>query len=190
MSAAHPILARTPLGELAPKRRRLVLAGTGMLLLGLAAPIFPLAATLAIGFIAGWLLWLAGAITLGFSLLLIPGRLRLIAVLSSLFIVAVGVLLTLRPTLGALATAVLLGAVFIVDGSLQAVLALRLRPAGPWRAMLASAFASLAAAALFFTGWPERSPQAVGLLLALAFLTTGGGFVVLGLGGRSARPSA
>lgn len=187
MSAAHTLLSRTPLGELAPKRRRLVLAGAGMLLLGLAAPTFPLAATLAVGFMAGWLLWLAGAITFGFSMMLLPGRLRLVSVLASLFIIAVGVLLTARPTLGALATAVLLGAVFIVDGSLQAVLALRLRPAGPWRAVLASAFASLAAAALFFTGWPERSPQAVGLLLALAFLTTGGGFMVLGLAGRTPR---
>ena len=180
MTAAPPTSMPTPFGPLELKRRPLLVAGAGMVLLGLAAPVFPLA-TVVVGFAAGWLLWLGGAVMLGFSLLLAPGRLRLVSIFASLFITAAGVLLTFRPTLGALATAVLLAAAFIIDGSVQTALALRLRPLGAWRVMLASAFASLVAGALLATGWPERSPETVGLLLGLAFVTTGAGFLAVGL---------
>lgn len=185
MTTPSPAL-HTPFGALELKRRPLLVAGAGMLVLGLAAPVYPLA-TLVVGVVAGWLLWLGGAVMLGFSLLLAPGRLRLVSILSSLLLVAAGVALTFRPTLGALATAALLAAVFIVDGSVQTALALKLRPLGAWRVMLASAFASLVAGALLATGWPERSPQAVGLLLGLAFVTTGAGFIALATAHRPPR---
>jgi len=76
---------------------------------------------------------------------------------------------------------VLLAAVFVVDGSFQVALALHLRPVKAWRWVLASAFASLVAAALLAAGAPERSQATLGLVLGLAFATTGAALLAIGL---------
>lgn len=167
---------------LGPRRRRLLLAaGLAMAALGAVAPFFPAATSLAVGATAGWLLWFAGALTLGFAILLSSSRLYLSGILAGLIMTGAGMLLTFWPTLGAMATAILVTAVFIVDGSFQVALALKLRPVAAWRWVLASAVASLLAAVLMATRLPERSTLGLGLLLALAFLTTGLGLIVLAL---------
>jgi len=170
-----------PFGPLQARRRHLLAAGVAMTLLGVTAPFFPREASLAVGAAAGWLVWLSGAVMLGLSLLMLPSWLYLSGIVASLFITGVGMVLTFRPETGALATAVLLAAVFIVDGSLQVVLALKLRPVKAWRWVLASAFASLVAAGLIALGVPERSTASIGLLLGLAFVTTGLGLLAVGL---------
>ena len=107
-------------------------------------------------------------------------------------------LLTFRPATGALALAILLAAVFVVDGSFQVALALKLRPVKAWRWVLASAFASLIAAALTAGGALEGVPTDVGTVIALAFVTTGLGLLAVAATrpttgppahGRVARPS-
>lgn len=181
MTAAPAAETHHPFGPLHARRRHLMTAGLAMTLLGVAAPFFPREASLAVGAAAGWLVWLAGAVMLGLSLLMLPSWLYLSGIVASLFITGVGMVLTFRPETGALATAILLAAVFIVDGSLQVVLALKLRPVRAWRWVLASAFASLVAAGLIALGVPERSTTSIGLLLGLAFVTTGLGLLAVGL---------
>ncbi|WP_374470030.1 DUF308 domain-containing protein [Phenylobacterium sp.] len=170
-----------PFGPVRLRRGQLLAAGVAMTLLGAAAPLFPREATLAVGAAAGWLVWLAGAVLLGVSLLLLPKWLYLTGVVASLFITGVGVYLTFQPATGALAAALLLAAVFVADGSLELAMALRLRPLKAWRWMLASALASLVAAGLIGLGLPERSTASIGLLLGLAFVTTGLGLVAVAL---------
>lgn len=179
-------------------QRRLAVAGAAMLLLGILAPVFPTLLSVAAGVAAGWLLWFAGAVMLGLSLLILPSWLRLGGVVASFFAVGAGMLLTFRPTTGALALAVLLAAVFVVDGSFQVALALKLRPVRAWRWVLASAFASLIAAALTAGGALEGAPPDVGTVIALAFVTTGLGLLAVAAArptggpqahGRVARPS-
>jgi uncharacterized membrane protein HdeD (DUF308 family) len=156
-------------------------AGIGMILLAAAALTFPTEATLAVGAVGGWLLWLAGALMLGVALVMFTGRLRLFGVAASLSAVGLGVYLVLHPGAGALATALLLAAALIVDGSFQLAAALHLRPLQAWRWLLASSGTSLVAASLLAAGLPTRTRDAVVVLLCAALATTGAALVATSL---------
>jgi uncharacterized membrane protein HdeD (DUF308 family) len=185
MTAADAMELRA-LVHLHPDRRRPALTvGVGMILLALAAVTFPAATTLVVGAAGGWLLWLAGALMLGVAVLMFGGWLRLLGMAAALSAVGLGIYLTLHPMVGALATALILAAALVVDGSFQIAAALHLRPLAAWRWLLASAITSLAAAGLLATGMPERTPQAIAGLLCLAFVTTGAALVALSV----ARPA-
>lgn len=160
--------------NLHPDRRRPALAvGVGMILLAAAAVAFPAETALVVGAAGGWLLWLAGALMLGVALVMFTGWLRLLGVAAALSAVGLGIYLTLHPTVGALATALMLAAALIMDGSFQLAAALHLRPLRAWRWLLASALTSLSAAGLLALGLPARSPEAIAALLGAAFVTTG-----------------
>lgn len=179
MTAADAMELRA-LVHLHPDRRRPALAvGIGMILLALAAVGFPAATTVLVGAAGGWLLWLAGALMLGVALLIFGGWLRLLGSGAALLAIGLGVYLTLHPTVGAFATALVLAAALVMDGSFQVAAALHLRPLAAWRWLLASAVTSLAAAGFLASGLPERTPQAIAGLLGLAFVTTGVALVVV-----------
>lgn len=168
--------------HLHPDRRRPALAaGAGMLILAVAAILFPAAAIRVIGAASGWLLWFAGALMLGVGLLTFSGALRGLAIGAALAAVGLGAFLTFNPTVGALATALVLAAALVADGSFQLAAALHLRPLAAWRWLLASAATSLVAALLLATGLPVRSPNAVAILLAAAFASTGLALIATGL---------
>ena len=161
--------------------RRTLAAGLGLLILGFAAPILPDHTALLLGATAGWLLWMAGALMLGFSLLVLSRSLKVAGIAAALVALVCGVYLTFHPTTGALATALLLAGALIVDGSFQLALALRLRPFQAWRWMIGSALASLIAAAFLAAGFPTRSPEVIATMLAAAFVSSGLALVVLSL---------
>lgn len=155
-------------------------AGLGMILLAVAAIAFPAETALVVGGVGGWLLWFAAALMLGAALLTFAGVLRWLGAAAALAAVGLGAYLTFHPTVGALATALVLAGALVMDGSFQLAAALHLRPLKAWRWLLASAVTSLAAAALMATGWPEQTPHAVAILLAAAFATTGAALIATG----------
>lgn len=164
--------------HLHPDRRRPALAaGIGMLLLAVAAIAFPVETALVVGVAGGWLLWLAGALMLAVALVMFTGWLRWLGVAAALGAIVLGLYLTLNPAAGALATAMVLAAALVMDGSFQLAAALHLRPLAAWRWLLASAATSLAAAGMLASGAPARSPEAVSVLLFAAFATTGAALV-------------
>jgi uncharacterized membrane protein HdeD (DUF308 family) len=171
-------------------RRRVLAAGAGLLILGAAAPVLPGQAAFLLGAAAGWLLWLAGALMLGFSLLVLGPRLKAAGIAAALAGVVCGVYLTFNPTTGALATAMLLAAALIMDGSFQLALAWRLRPFRIWRWMIGSSLASLLAAAFLAAGFPSRSPEVITSMLAVAFISSGVALVALGLSRPQAGPAS
>jgi uncharacterized membrane protein HdeD (DUF308 family) len=177
MTAADAMEFRA-LANLHPDRRRPALAvGAGMILLAGGALAFPAQTAVLVGAAGGWLLWLAGALMLGAALLMFNGWLRGSGVAAALIAVGLGAYLTFHPMAGALATALMLAAALVMDGSFQLAAALHLRPLAAWRWLLASAITSLASAALLATGLPERTPHAVAILLSVAFATSGAALV-------------
>lgn len=168
--------------HLHPDRRRPALAGgLGMMLLAVAAIAFPSETALVVGAAGGWLLWLAGALMLAVALVTFTSWLRVLGAVAALSAVGLGFYLTLHPAAGALATAMVLAAALVMDGSFQFAAALHLRPLSAWRWLLASAVTSLAAAGMLASSAPARSPQAVALLLFAAFATTGAALVATSL---------
>jgi len=150
--------------------RRALLArlGGGLIAAAAATAASPLVSPMVIGAAAGWLLWLAGALMIGVSLLVGARRSIRISLLASLVAVAGGGFLLLHPTAGALAVSLLVAAVLIVDGALELALALDLRPLRVWRWLIASAMASGLAMAVLSGAAAGRSGLAWALSAALA----------------------
>jgi uncharacterized membrane protein HdeD (DUF308 family) len=160
------------------KRSIVLWSGWGLAILGLAAMVAPKVGHLIIGVLAGWLLWLAGAVMLAVSLVV---RVRPFAagVVSGLAAIAAGIFLLFNPTVGALAVTILAAAVFIVDGAFQLALALDLRPLKAWRWVLASALASGLAALVMGLGLPKDSPPTFGLIAGFAVWSSGVALIAL-----------
>jgi len=172
---AHELRA---LLHLHPDRRRpALLAGIAMIGLAAAALAFPTETALFVGAAGGWLLWLAGAVMLGASLVMFTGRLRVGGAVAALAAIGLGVYLLLHPGSGALAVTLLLAAALVIDGSFQLAAALHLRPLAAWRWLLASSGTSLVAASLLAAGLPTRTRDAVVVLLCAALATTGAALV-------------
>lgn len=172
--------------QLKTRPGRLFWLGCSLAVIGSAAMVWPQLAHLVIGGFAGWLLWLAGALMLGASLLMTGAKSFWPGVVSSLVAVAAGVFLLFNPAAGAIAVTLLVAAAFIVDGAFQLALALELRPLKIWRWILSSAMASVVAALMLAGGVFQGSTPAFGLMAGIAVLTTGLAFMALGDAARKA----
>lgn len=187
-SASHRRLT----ARLLAKRRALFWTGATLALAGVATVAYPAVSTVVVGAVAGWLLWFAGAMMILVSMIVgQPGSL-FGAVLAGLTAIAGGAFLLFNPHAGALAAAVLVAAVLIIDGAYELALALDLRPLAAWRWVLASALASGMAGVIVAAGAAIWSAGALSLILGLAFASSGIALIALSLAGRdqSVRPPA
>lgn len=123
-------------------RRPVTWTGVLLILAGAMVVALPEIGSLIVGAVAGWLLWLVGAAMLLVSFLVMTGRSLWAGVLTSVVAVAGGALLFFNPGAGAVAAALLIAAVLMLDGACELALALDLRPIGVWRWVLASSIAS------------------------------------------------
>ncbi len=147
--------------------------GLVMVVLGLAAILFPIFATLAATALTGWLLLLFGLFALygGFS---IHGTGPFFgAVLLGLLALGAGFFLIFSPLAGAVALTLLVGVIFMLQGAFELVFAMEMRPFQAWGGMLISGVASIVVALIIIAGWPRISLIALGILLGVNFLTTG-----------------
>ncbi|HEV2300440.1 MAG TPA: DUF308 domain-containing protein [Stellaceae bacterium] len=174
-------------GRLRAASGRLLWLGLALVVLGLAAILFPMVSTLVATLLVGWVLLIAG----GFGLL---GSFQIHgtgpffgALLIALLSIAAGLFLLFNPLAGALALTLVLGVIFVLQGASEIAFAVEMRPHGAWVGMLLSGLASLAMAALIAAGWPGISAIALGILLGVNFVSTGLGYIFVS---RMLRPIA
>jgi uncharacterized membrane protein HdeD (DUF308 family) len=173
-------------GRLRAATGRLFWFGVVMLVLGLAALIFPMFSTLVAALLVGWVLLISGGVTF-FGAFSIHGTGPFFgALLLGLLSLAAGVFLIFNPLAGAIALTLLVGAIFMVQGAFEIVFAFHMRPHAGWVGMLLSGIASIVMAALIAIGWPGISVVVLGILLGVNFITTGLGYIAVSRALRSA----
>jgi uncharacterized membrane protein HdeD (DUF308 family) len=151
--------------------------GAVMALLGLAAIIFPIFATLAATVLVGWVFLVSGLLII-FGAFSIHGTGPFFgALLCALLSLAAGVFLLFHPLAGAVMLTLIVGVTFMLQGAFELVFALEIRPLGGWIGMLISGLASIVIALIIIAGWPAISVIALGILLGVNFLTTGFGYM-------------
>ena len=174
-------------GRLRAASGRLFWLGLAMLVLGFAAIVFPMIATLVATLLVGWVLLISGGVTLAGSFSLHGTGPFFGALLLGLVSIAAGVFLVFNPLAGAVALTLMVGVIFSFQGAFEIVFAFEMRPHPGWVGMLLSGIASVVMAVLIAAGWPGISVIVLGILLGVNFLTTGLGYMSVS---RALKPAA
>jgi uncharacterized membrane protein HdeD (DUF308 family) len=164
-------------GRLRAVSGRLFWLGLAMVVLGLAAIIFPMVATLAAAVLVGWVLLVSGILVFAAAFSIHGTGPFFGALLSGLLSIGAGVFLLHDPFVGAMILTLVAGIIFMLQGAFELVFAIEMRPSKGWVGMLISGIFSIAIALMIIDGWPSISSFVLGILLGVNFLTTGIGFI-------------
>ena len=151
----------------------LVTEGIAMIVLGLAAMLLPVFATLGITLLIGVILLVAGFLKVvrsvqfrawpGFRWSLVGG----------LLLAAGGLFFLAYPEKSAGLLTIILAVLFLLEGLWEVAFAMQFREVGVWKWILASGIASLVIALLLLLSWPSSAAWAIGLLVGINLLFTG-----------------
>jgi uncharacterized membrane protein HdeD (DUF308 family) len=169
-------------------RAWVILAGTLLLALGIAAVLYDGTATLASVLVFGWVLALAGAMQIvhafqvrrwsGFFLYLVDG----------IFRATVGALLMLYPGSGALALTLVLSSYFIASGIFRAIVAFSLHyPSWGWT--VASGVVSFVLGMMLAMQWPTSGLWFIGLAVGIELISSGWALLMLAAVAKQLFPS-
>jgi uncharacterized membrane protein HdeD (DUF308 family) len=165
-----------------------LIEGIVLVLLGAAAIILPVVATLAFTLLIGWLFLLSGAIGLvtTFWMRNAPGFWW--SLLSAVIGIAAGIVLIRWPISGTVSLTLVLIAFFVVEGIVTLMYAFehRAQLSGRWGWMLASGIVDLILAGIIFAGLPETATWALGLLVGINLLFGGTAMIGMALAARGA----
>jgi uncharacterized membrane protein HdeD (DUF308 family) len=162
--------------------------GLGLLLAlaGAAAIAFPFFSTVAAKVALGWVLLFTGIINVVHAFATWGWRAFGHNLLVGLLFVAAGAYLAFFPLTGIITLTILLAALFIVEGYLELMMALRLQPDAGWFWVLLSGILAIGAGVMIGLGLPDSSTWVIGLLTGINLLASGLSFIFLALFGRSA----
>lgn len=167
------------LGRLRSSATGLMWLGIAMVIIGIAAIVFPMFSTLVAALFVGWVFLISG-IFLFVGAFSIHGTGPFFGeLLLSLLSIVAGVFLLFNPLRGAIALTLVVGVLFIIQGAFEIVFAFETRPHRGWIGMLLSGIASVILAILIADGWPKISLVVLGLLLGINLLTTGFAYIFL-----------
>jgi uncharacterized membrane protein HdeD (DUF308 family) len=106
--------------------------------------------------------------------------------LGGLFYAIAGLLVVAFPLGGALTLAMLLGILFIADGTLRVAFGMSVRPVVGWAWLVAGGVGSLLVGVILLLGWPATALWATGRLLGINLIFTGLTRITLALASRTA----
>ena len=162
--------------------------GLGILLAlaGAAAIAFPFFSTLAAKFALGWVLLFTGAVNVVHAFGTWGWRAFALNLLVGVLFLAAGAYLAFFPLTGIVTITILLAALFIAEGYLELMMALRLQPDAGWLWVLLSGLLAIGAGVMIGLGLPDSSTWVLGLLTGINLLASGLSFIFLAVSGRSA----
>lgn len=160
-------------GRLRAASRKLFWLGLAMVVLGIAAIVFPMVSTLVATLLVGWVFLISGLFTLYGSFSIHGTGPFFAALLLALLSIAAGVYMLFNPVAGAAALTLVVSVLFMFQGAFEIYFAFEMRPHSGWAGMLISGIASVVLAVLIVAGWPAISVIVLGVLLGVNFLSTG-----------------
>jgi len=164
--------------------------GILMMLAGVAAIAFPLLSTIAAKIALGWIFLVSGVLLVIHAFSIQQWRGFLLGLLLGALYVVAGGWLAFFPLAGIVSLTILLAALFLAEGVLEVIMAVRVRPHEGWGWLLLSGLVAVAVGALIAAELPSSATWAIGLLAGVNLLSTGVSFIVLALAGRRAGSGA
>jgi uncharacterized membrane protein HdeD (DUF308 family) len=167
-----------------------LIEGIVLVILGLAAVMLPLIATIAIAIVVGWIFLVSGIVGLiaTFRMRRAPGFLW--SLLSGVLAVAAGIVLLRWPLSGALSLTFVLTIFLLLEGIVSIMFALEHKRelSGRWGMMLLSGVVDLILAAMIFSGLPGTAAWAIGLLVGINMIFGGSALIAMALHARKGVP--
>lgn len=155
--------------------------GIALIVLGTLAFVFPFATTIAAKLYLGWLFIFAGAVQLYHAFQSKGWKAAIWSVLISILYLAAGVWLAFFPLTGILTLTIFLAFLFVIQGILEAVMAVQLRPETGWGWMMFSGIIAAIAGALLLMGLPGTATWAIGIMVAINMISSGWSYLFLAM---------
>jgi len=156
--------------------------GVLLVILGFAALVFSLMATIVTVTLNGVLFLIAGAAEIGVGVHSRDWGRFFLWVVGGLVYVAAGVLCIVNPVLASVALTLLLGAGLIAAGAVRAYLATQLPADHPRGLVFVAAAVTILLGLIIVSGWPHNSVYVLGTLLGVDLLFHGVGWASFGMG--------
>jgi uncharacterized membrane protein HdeD (DUF308 family) len=169
-----------------------LIEGIVLVILGLAAVMLPLIATIAIAIVVGWIFLLSGVVGLlaTFRMRSAPGFWW--SLFSGILGIVAGIVLLRWPLSGAFSLTLVLTLFLVLEGIVSIMFALEHRRelSGRWGMMLVSGVVDLILAAMISAGLPGAAAWAIGLLVGINMVFGGSALIAMALHARNAAPAA
>jgi uncharacterized membrane protein HdeD (DUF308 family) len=156
--------------------------GVLLVVLGVAALVFSLIATIATVTLNGVLFLIAGGAEIGIGMHSREWGRFLLWVIGGLIYIAAGILCIVNPILASVVLTLFLGAGLIAAGAVRAFLAFQLPADHPRSLILVAAAVSILLGLMIVSHWPLDSVYVLGTLLGVDLLFHGVGWVSFSLG--------
>ena len=156
-----------------------ILWGVLLIVFGMVAVGLPLAAAVAVNAMVAWLIILAGIVHLMVAFRVHGASRRIWKVLVGVAYVCFGVYLIWRPLLGVASLTLLLASLFLIEGILNIVLYVKMRPIHIW--VLIDGIVTLLLGLMIYMQWPSSSAWAIGTLVGVSLIISGVARVAMSL---------
>jgi uncharacterized membrane protein HdeD (DUF308 family) len=153
---------------------------------GILAIAFPLVSTIATKIALGWIFMIGGALLVVHAFSVSGWRGFLWSLLIGILYLVAGGWLAFFPFTGIITLTILLAAMFLAEGVLEVIMAVRVRPHEGWGWLLLSGLIAIAVGLLIGASLPSSAGWAIGLLTGINLISTGWGFVFISMAGRRA----
>jgi uncharacterized membrane protein HdeD (DUF308 family) len=164
--------------------------GLVLVVLGMAAVLIPLAASLAVAIVIGWLFLISGGVGLFTTMWLRHAPGFWWSLVSAVLGIAAGIILLSSPVRALLPLTLVLVVFFMIEGIVSIMFALdhRRELTGRWGWMLVSGIVDLVLAGIIWSGFPGTAEWAIGLLVGINMLMGGTSLIAIALHARASVP--
>lgn len=166
--------------EIASKHRGWFTAlGVALLILGGLAVTFPLLTTIATKITIGWLFIFGGVahVVHAFSTRTWGGV--ALEIIEGLLYLGAGFWLAFFPVAGILTLTLFVAIFIIIQGVMELMIGLKIRPAAGWGWIVFSAVASLVVGGMIISGLPSTAAWSIGVLVGVKLMAEGWAYIIL-----------
>jgi len=163
-----------------------VLWGVLLIVFGMVAVASPFLAAVAVNALIAWLIILAGIVHLMLGFRTHGAGSMIWKILVGIAYVCFGGYLIARPVVGVASLTLVLATLFLVEGVLDIILFVKMRPMQGSNWVLLDGIVSLLLGAMIYMQWPSSSAWAIGTLVGISLIFSGVARVMMSLAVRKA----
>jgi len=163
-----------------------ILWGVLLIVFGMVAVGSPLLAAVAVSALVAWLIVLAGVVHLMLAFRAHQAGSVIWKVLVGIAYLCFGGYLIMHPVLGVASLTLLLASLFLIEGILNIVLYVEMRPIHGSSWMLVDGIVTLLLGLMIYLQWPSSSAWAIGTLVGVSMIFSGVARVMMSLAVRKA----